>query len=87
MKTKQIPAIIMLIAGFITCIVGIFEQFEARKFLEILLLALVVFYSLGCVVKLILDKNFKEMEESADDEQGEEENEEEKTTEDEDSQE
>ncbi len=32
MKTKQIPAIIMLIAGFITCIVGIFEQFEARIF-------------------------------------------------------
>ncbi len=87
MKTKQIPAIIMLIAGFITCIVGIFKQFEAGRFLEILLLVLVIFYSLGCIVKLILDKNFREMEEPADEEQSEEENEEEKVTEDEDFQE
>ena len=55
--------------------------------MEILLLVLVIFYSLGCIVKLILDKNFREMEEPADEEQSEEENEEEKVTEDEDFQE
>ena len=38
MKTKGIPAVVMLAV-------------------------LIIFYLLGCIVKLVLDKNFKEMDE------------------------
>ena len=64
MKTKQIPAVVMLLAGFVTCIVAIFQGIELGKFLRILLLVLIGFYVCGCVIKVILDKNFKEMEEA-----------------------
>ncbi len=63
MKTKQIPAVVMLLAGFVTCIVAIFQGMEQGKFLKILLVVLISFYVAGCIVKVILDRNFKEMEE------------------------
>lgn len=62
MKTKTLPAIIMLLAGFVTCIVGIIEQIEIVRFTKILLLVLVIFYVLGLIIKMILDKNFQEKE-------------------------
>jgi mannitol-specific phosphotransferase system IIBC component len=62
MKTKQVPAIVMLIAGFFTCIVSIFQHIEVGQFLEILFVVLVSFYILGCVIKIILDHNFAETE-------------------------
>ncbi len=49
MKTKGIPAVVMLLAGFVTCIIGIVQHMETDV--------------LGCIVKLVLDKNFKEMDE------------------------
>ena len=64
MKTKQIPAVIMLLAGFVTCIVAIFQGIEVGRFLKILLLVLIGFYVSGCVIKVILDRNFKEMEDT-----------------------
>ena len=52
MKTKPIPAIVMLSAGFVTCIIAIYTHME-----------LMVFYILGGIVKIILDKNFAQMKE------------------------
>lgn len=60
MKTKQIPAIIMLTAGLVMSIAGVINRMEAVEFLKTLIIVLVVFYVLGCIAKLILDKNFKE---------------------------
>ncbi len=62
MKTKPIPAIIMLIAGFITCLYGLLYHVDLFHFTKNLLIVLVVFYILGSVVKLILDINFNKME-------------------------
>ena len=76
MKTKQIPAVVMLLAGFVTCIVAIFQGIELGRFLRILLLVLIGFYVSGCVIKVILDKNFKAMEETETEEEGPEEQEE-----------
>lgn len=64
MKTKSIPAVIMLLAGFITCIIGIVQHMDTATFIKTLMIVLIIFYILGCVVKIILDKNFKEMEET-----------------------
>ena len=61
MNTKPIPAIIMLTAGFVTCIVGIVQHFSFGKYIKTLFLVLIGFYLLGCIVKLVLDKGFRVM--------------------------
>lgn len=63
MKTKSIPALIMLSAGAIACIAGIAGHMEIVRFTKMLLIVLIIFYILGCFVKIILDRNFKEMQE------------------------
>ena len=62
MNTKPIPAIIMLTAGFVTCIVGIVQHFSFGKYIKTLFLVLIGFYLLGCIVKLVLDKGFRVMD-------------------------
>ena len=69
MKTKPIPAIVMLSAGFVTCIIAIYTHMELMAFTKRLLLVLIVFYILGGIVKIILDKNFAQMKEEADTEE------------------
>ena len=63
MKTKTIPAIIMLLAGFIACLAGINAHMEVAEFMKMLFIVLIIFYILGCIVKAIIDKNFAEMQE------------------------
>ena len=62
MNTKPIPAIIMLTAGFVTCIVGILQHFSFGTYVTTLFLVLLGFYLLGCIVKLVLDKGFRVMD-------------------------
>lgn len=62
MNTKPIPAIIMLTAGLVTCIVGIVKHFSFGTYVKTLLLVLIGFYLLGCIVKLVLDKGFRVMD-------------------------
>ncbi len=76
MKTKQVPAIVMLTAGFVTCVISIMQHMEVGRFLKILLLVLICFYILGCVVKVILDKNFAPMQEEEEEQEQTEEGEE-----------
>ncbi len=59
MKTKSVPALIMLLAGAIACIAGIASHLDVAGFVKMLLIVLIVFYLLGCIVKMILDSNFK----------------------------
>ena len=60
MKTKSIPAFIMLLAGAIACIAGIASHLDVAGFVKMLLIVLIVFYFLGCIVKIILDSSCKE---------------------------
>lgn len=62
MNTRPIPAIIMLTAGLVTCIVGIVQHFSLGMFIKTLFLVLVGFYLLGCIAKLVLDKGFRIMQ-------------------------
>ena len=62
MKTNSVPAVIMLTAGLIDCIVSIYQRLSLFDFTKQLLIVLVIFYLLGCVVKLILDINFPQMD-------------------------
>lgn len=76
MKTKQVPAIVMLTAGFVTCVISIMQHMEFGRFLKILLLVLICFYILGYVAKVILDKNFAPMQEEEEEQEQTEEGEE-----------
>lgn len=81
MKTKPIPAIVMLTAGFITCMLGIFQKMEFLPFAKMLLIVMVCFYLLGSIIAYILKKNFTEMEEKKEAEEADEEASEEDNTE------
>ena len=61
MKTKSVPAIVMLSAGFVACGAGICAHMEVADFMKMLLIVLIVFYLLGGVVKIVLDRNFAGM--------------------------
>lgn len=65
MKTNSVPAVIMLTAGLIDCIVSIYQRLSLFDFTKQLLIVLVIFYLLGCVVKLLLDINFPQMDNEA----------------------
>ncbi len=69
MKTKPIPAIIMLIAGFVTCIMSIYNHLDLGTFTKTLLLVLIIFYLFGIVIKIVLDKNFPVMSEEESEEE------------------
>lgn len=63
MKTNGIPAIVMLLAGFVDCLIAIRTHMTLGSFTRQLFLVLLIFYVIGCTVKLILDRNMKAMEE------------------------
>lgn len=50
MKRKNLPLIIMLIAGAITSIFTFHKGYELYEKLLMLLITLVVFYALGCLL-------------------------------------
>lgn len=62
MKTNGVPAIVMLLAGFTDCIIAIRTHMTLESFTRQLFLVLLIFYVIGCMVKLILDRNIDKME-------------------------
>ncbi len=62
MNTKNIPALVMLLAGFVASMVMLLRGTSNRTFLITLLLVLVCFYVVGCVIKFVLDKYIGEIE-------------------------
>ena len=71
MNTKSIPAFIMLVAGAFASILGLINRYENTEFIIMIIIVLLVFYVLGCIVKIILDKNFNGMDKQVQDEQKE----------------
>ncbi|MCI5934340.1 MAG: hypothetical protein MRZ65_02330 [Lachnospiraceae bacterium] len=63
MNTKPLPAIIMLLAGFVTCVISIVQHFSFGKFVKIEFGVLVGFYVLGCILKIVLEKGYRLMDE------------------------
>ncbi|MDD6038394.1 MAG: hypothetical protein PUD20_06340 [bacterium] len=62
MNTKPIPAIIMLVAGLTTCIISIVQHFSLGTFVTTLFCVLLIFYLLGCIARVVLDKGFRVMQ-------------------------
>ncbi|MDC7278224.1 hypothetical protein NXH64_01790 [Butyrivibrio fibrisolvens] len=70
MNTKPIPIIITLAAAFISCVMSIIQRVEFSVFVTRLLVVVLIFLTLGTIIKMILDYAFRELEpaESLDDE-------------------
>ena len=71
MKTKEIPAIVMLLAGGVYCLLGIYYQIPLMEFSVQLLIVLLIFWIFGGIVRMFLDKNMGEIEDKAKEEEGE----------------
>ena len=56
MKTNSVPAIVMLLAGAVYCLFGIRAGVPLMDFTVQLLIVLFVFYVLGAIIRLVLDK-------------------------------
>lgn len=65
MKTKQLPLLIMLLAGAAVSISTKLMGYELETALWILLGTLVVFYIMGCLMKRTIDSFEKELEATA----------------------
>ena len=70
MKTRFIPAVIMLLGGAVACIVTFINHYTLREMLVVLALALIVFLVIGVIVRLILD-SFKLPDDALVDDEGE----------------
>lgn len=64
MRTNYVPAIIMLLAGLIDSVISIYYKLDLLTYTKRLLLVLVIFYILGIVVKIVLDKYLVLMDDS-----------------------
>ena len=71
MKTKEIPAIVMLLAGGVYCLLGIYYQIPLMEFSVQLLIVLLIFWIFGGIVRMFLDKNMGEIEDKAKEEEEE----------------
>ena len=71
MRTKYIPAITMLTAGAIVCILNIVQRRDVLDGLKILLAVLVIFYVIGLLARKLIDKILIDLNEKNSDEQPE----------------
>lgn len=56
MKIKFLPALIMLVAGAVVCIIDIVNKVDINKSLIKLLLAMVIFYIIGLIARAVINK-------------------------------
>lgn len=56
MRGRYIPAFVMLIAGAITCILDIYNKTELLTSLKRLFWVLIIFYIIGLIARVIINK-------------------------------
>lgn len=64
MRTRYIPAGVMLLAGAVTCIISIVQKKDIVKSLIILLVVLILFYIIGLIAKYLVEKILKDFKEN-----------------------
>lgn len=62
MNTKPLPAILALIAGFVTCIISFVQGVDVTVFAKRFVIVCILFFVLGIIVSIVIHMNFKEME-------------------------
>lgn len=61
-NTKVVPALITLVAVFISCIISIIQGASFSIFVQRLLIVFIIFIILGTLIKMLLDYSFKTMD-------------------------
>lgn len=62
MRTRYIPAGVMLLAGAVTCIISIVQNMDIVKSLITLLAVLILFYIIGLFAKYFVEKILKDFD-------------------------
>ncbi|MBE5890569.1 MAG: hypothetical protein E7282_06320 [Lachnospiraceae bacterium] len=62
MKTDHVPALVTLSAGAVYCVVGLSQDLNGFTFAKELLIVLVIFFVIGSIIKIVLDKSFKDFD-------------------------
>lgn len=68
-KFRSIPAIITLLAGFVTCVLMIINKITIVTYLWTLALVMVGFYFVGLGLRVILNKVFEDKKDNTDTEE------------------
>ncbi len=67
MRTKLIPALISLLACAVICINSFVYNYTFEMFARRFIIAAIVFYIIGIIVKIIIDKGYDVMSDSLSD--------------------
>jgi len=65
MNTKSIPACLALVGGFVTCIISFMQHVDTVVFAKRFIIVCIIFFVIGTVASVIININFKDMEEEA----------------------
>ena len=69
MNRKNMPLLLMLIAGACTCIITLVRSYSVLSSLVMLFAVMLLFYCLGSAIRLLLDRFDRQNEEKAKQEQ------------------
>lgn len=61
-KFRNIPALVTLLAGFVSSVVMIIQKYSLVHFLWVLVAVMAGFYMAGLLLRVILNKAFKDLE-------------------------
>ena len=61
MKTRHIPAFIMLLAGAISCIASVVRQDSLDQMIKTLIIVLVCFGVFGIIIRKVMDKTINDV--------------------------
>lgn len=65
MKTNYVPAIVMLLAGGVYCLFGIYYQIPLMDFCVQLFIVLIIFWVIGGIIRIVLDRFMGEIEDKS----------------------
>ena len=65
MNTKSIPACLALLAGFVTGVISFVQHVDTVVFAKRFIIVCIIFFVIGTVASVIININFKDMEEEA----------------------
>ena len=68
MNTKPIPAILALIAGFVTCVISFVQHVDTVVFARKFVLVCIIFFAIGMVIHILIQINFKQATSDEDEE-------------------
>ena len=61
MNTKPIPALLALIAGFVTCIMSFVQHVDIVVFAKRFVIVCVIFFIIGMIARILIEVNFKDL--------------------------